>query len=491
MLSLIKAALKTGLGSMGSILFGVIAMKIFAIFLGPNGVGLFSILRQTTQTGLVAATIGGQTAFVQGIASRQPEQQHHYIRCVCVIFIISSLCVSIGIAVFSQELALLLLGHADSIHSNILRLLAFAIFTQSWTVYTASILNGFGAIGKLAFQQVVATFTVAIFAYPASVISSIDYGLLLATLLVLSSLASLLYGLIMIRRLPIKVSLWQPRWHKPSATHFFSISGTTLFTTVLNLGSILLVRMMIVQRYDLPAAGYFDVAWTVSMTYVMLILGSLSTYYMPKLSQIHEPLQQQQFMQQVFRFVLFAMLPIVSMVIVVKPLIIHLLYTSEFHVAQPIIRWMLIGDFFKALTWVLTMPMLSYVQMRLFFWFQFGWNFGFIGLSYLSLYYFNSLEAIGFSFFLLYILQLIPAFIYSKKVMNFLPSFVLWLQLIISCLFIGLISVWVWDENQLNYLKILSTFVASLMLMLCFISKAEQHSILKLLANKFSRTQHN
>jgi len=483
MLSLIKAALKTGLGSMGSILFGVIAMKIFAIFLGPSGVGLFSILRQTTQTGLVAATIGGQTAFVQGIASRKSDKQH-YINCVCVIFIISSLLVSSSIAWFAQPLALLLLGNDDITHINILRLLAFAIFTQSWTVYTASILNGFGAIGKLAFQQVVATVTVALFAYPASILSHTYYGLLLATLLVLSSLASLLYGLIMVRRLPVKVALWQPRWHKDSAQHFFSISATTLFTTVLNIGSILLVRMLLVNRYDLQAAGFFDVAWTVSMTYVMLILSSLSTYYMPKLSQIHEPRQQQQFMQQVFRFVLFAMLPIVSIVIVVKPLIIHLLYTSEFHAAQPIIRWMLMGDFFKALIWVLTMPMLSYVQMRLFFWFQFCWNFGFITLSYIALYHFNSIELIGFSFFLLYFLQLISAFIYTKKVMNFLPSLNLWLQLSLSCVFIGLISLWVWDDNQLDWFKIGITSLASLGLLISFISKTEQQTILHLLKHR-------
>src|SRR3954470_8059329 len=79
MREILKAVLKTGSGTVGFLLFGVLATKIMAVILGPSGIGLFSLLRQTVEFSKGLGSLGGETALVQGLASRKGETQDNYL----------------------------------------------------------------------------------------------------------------------------------------------------------------------------------------------------------------------------------------------------------------------------------------------------------------------------------------------------------------------------------------------------------------------------
>ncbi len=70
MREILKAFFKTASGSAANVLLTVVALKIMAAILGPPGIGLLSLLRQTQQTALTAGTLSGQTALVQGGSSQ-------------------------------------------------------------------------------------------------------------------------------------------------------------------------------------------------------------------------------------------------------------------------------------------------------------------------------------------------------------------------------------------------------------------------------------
>jgi hypothetical protein len=59
---------------------------------------------------------------------------------------------------------------------------------------------------------------------------------------------------------------------------------------------------------------------------------------------------------------------LVSLVIVVKPWVVLAMFSAKLLPALAVMRWMLIGDFFKGVSWVLAFPMLAYNEMRWFFW---------------------------------------------------------------------------------------------------------------------------
>ena len=60
-------------GILGSAFLWLISFKVVALWMGPEGVGLFSQLRQMVQAATVCATFGGTNAVVQGLSECADE----------------------------------------------------------------------------------------------------------------------------------------------------------------------------------------------------------------------------------------------------------------------------------------------------------------------------------------------------------------------------------------------------------------------------------
>ncbi|MCA3187119.1 MAG: hypothetical protein INH13_26555, partial [Cupriavidus sp.] len=85
-------------------------------------------------------------------------------------------------------------------------------------------------------------------------------------------------------------------------------------------------------------------------------------------------------LHQYFRFACLASLPLIGSVIVLKPWVIQLLYSKEFLPATQVMKWMLLGDFFKICSWVMAMPMLAYAHTRPFVLSELVWSVAFVGI---------------------------------------------------------------------------------------------------------------
>ena len=120
------------------------------------------------------------------------------------------------------------------------------------------------------------------------------------------------------------------------------------------------------------------------------------------MSTVIDPLVQIELVQRVARLAILLMVPAMTSVIVLKPLVITILYSSEFAPSLEIIRWMLIGDYFKVAAWVFAIPALAYANMRVLFWAEMLWYGGFIAFAALALFGFSSMQGIGVGFLLMY-----------------------------------------------------------------------------------------
>src|SRR5207249_957846 len=119
----------------------------------------------------------------------------------------------------------------------------------------------------------------------------------------------------------------------------FPMAGTFMVTGFVGSGVPLAIRALTGREFGLHGAGILDVAWTLSMAYIGLVLSSFSTYYLPTLSGTKDSAARAQLIHQVLRMALFLMLPLVTGIIVLKPLVARLLYSDEFLPALPIMRW--------------------------------------------------------------------------------------------------------------------------------------------------------
>ena len=377
--AILRAALKSSAGTFITLLSSAIAMKVIALVAGPAGVGLFSILRQTQQTASVVGTLGGQAAIVQGLASKEGPERDAYAAAMLRTALAATSLVSVLLVVAAPWLAPMVLGEvANAV--NIMRLVVVPTILGGAVLFLSGVINSYRAVGTLAVVQVTAGLGLAGFAYPASVRPS---GEAFVLLLSASASAAMIVALLCCRRNQWLgfVSCVRAKVGRVSANEFLRVGGATLATGLMSTGTVLIVRAMVNRHLGLAQAGLFDAAWTISMTYVMLILTSLSAYYLPTLTTLREQGEaRNHLMHQYFRFACLASLPLIGSVIVLKPWVIQLLYSKEFLPATQVMKWMLLGDFFKICSWVMAMPMLAYAHTRPFVLSELVWSVAFIGI---------------------------------------------------------------------------------------------------------------
>jgi O-antigen/teichoic acid export membrane protein len=185
------------------------------------------------------------------------------------------------------------------------------------------------------------------------------------------------------------------RIEKQTALSFFSVAGTMMIGGIVASISLLFIRALITQYDGISEAGIFNVAWVICVVYPTVILSSFLTYYLPRLSQTKDLDGRCNLMNKVFKLTTILMVPMELLTIVLKPLMIDVLYSDEFQPSLNVLRWMIVGAYFRATAQVFSMPMLSSVDMKTYFWTGSLQYVGIAAFAVLSIVHFGGLELIG------------------------------------------------------------------------------------------------
>jgi O-antigen/teichoic acid export membrane protein len=459
MRELLIATLKTGGGTLGRLLLAAIATKIIAVVLGPSGIGLLSLLRQTVDLSNNLGTLGGNNALVQGLASRKGQRRDEYLVTTFWIFVLGLLLIAGVFLVFAPWIALWVLDRNDGQTTSLVRWLTLPMaLGVTWT-YIYGVLNSFRAIGLMALLEVLGAVAAALLAYPISRLVEVGYPVAFIVLLSAPQVVGVVLGVsYALRRRWLDPLLRSSRisLHSDALRHFFSIAGIIIITELIAMGTVLLARTFVVHFAGLDSAGIFGAAWTICTTYVMLILSSFGTYYLPTLSRTSDPQARVVLMQQAARLTTLLALPLVTSVIVLKPLVIELLYSTEFTPSLEILRWMLIGDYLEVIAWVFCLPMVAYADMKEYFLAELLWYGGFLSFATLALFVFSSMQGIGVGYLLIGSITLAYCVYYVRSRHRFYLTWSLAGPWFIGLAIVIGASIHTWSDAQVNW------FVASL-----------------------------
>ncbi len=410
MSEIIKAFFITGIGSVTTLFLGVIAVKIIAVTLGPSGMGLYALLRQVRDTSLTIATLSGALALVQGIAVYKEQKKLDYISTIFWIYLITSTVVSIILFVFAPQIAWLTTAKLDSPLIAPIRLTSLTVFLGVYLSYFYGLLNGYTAIGRLAISQVISTAALLLVAFPLSNLFLKGYSVALVWMMMFSIAAGGGTAILFCYKEGWLPKLWdsgKPVFRMEFAYEFFSKSSILLIVGFVGTGTQFVVRSILNREFGLKELGFFDAAWTISMNYVMLILASFQTYYLPTLSRTSEVNLRKELIRRTLRFSMLLMVPLIVTLIGLKPIAIDILYSNEFASAGNIMRWMLVGDYFKVTIWVLSMPLLAFADMKTFLWNEILGDSIFLGFVFLFAFGFHWLPGFGVALLISYIFQLV------------------------------------------------------------------------------------
>ncbi|WP_244202382.1 O-antigen translocase [Buttiauxella warmboldiae] len=130
--------------------------------------------------------------------------------------------------------------------------------------------------------------------------------------------------------------------------------------------SFIFVRNIIIENAGWGSAGEWQAVWRISETYLAVITIALSSYYLPRLSELKLPAEIQSEMLFTLKFVVpFSILAALG-IFVFRDFIIAILFTPEFRAARDLFLLQLCGDVIKVVSWVVAYPMISGGKIKLY-----------------------------------------------------------------------------------------------------------------------------
>ena len=357
---MIAAMGKTGGSSVASGLLNVFATKIVAQMLGPGSIALLATLQQLRDGAVTAATANGRTALVQGASSLDGIERREYVRTVALLFALGTFLVAA--AMLTAPRSIIPAGAFLLSIKPLLPWLAVTVALLSLFVFLTAILNALREIGKLALVQMTSPLVAAMIAWPLAAAVRAGHPLALVLFLAIPAALTVAASAIALRCRHV-YNEWfcgPGRWWSFSAARdFFSISAAMLASGLLATTVLLAVRGSITRDEGLAMTGQFDAAWNISMNQVTVILGSVQAYYLPTLVAAKSAAERGRQIRGMLMVATLATVPVIVTLAALKPLAVHLLYSSEFASSPGFLRWTLIGDYLKVSSWVLATPMLA------------------------------------------------------------------------------------------------------------------------------------
>jgi O-antigen/teichoic acid export membrane protein len=356
-----------GAASVANVVISLVRMKIVAILIGPAGVGSAGLLQNFMQAGAGVAAMGLGAVGVRQVAEARGDGRNDELvitrRALFWGTLILAALGATAISLLRDPIARLVL--ADAGQAGNVGWLALGVALAVASGSQGALLNGMRRIGDLARLQIASALVSSALGIGALLLwgrGALIWYVLSAPLatFVLGHYFVARSGAVRAPRTPWQRIVAQWRIMIPLGISFM-ISG--LVTT----GGFLVVRSLVRRELGTENLGYFQAAWAIGMTYLSFVLSAMGTDYYPRLSAcISDPGSACRLVNEQTEVALLLTAPALIALLALSPWVVPLLYTHQFHPAVDILRWQLLGDLLKVMSWPLGFVILAAGAGRIF-----------------------------------------------------------------------------------------------------------------------------
>ncbi len=352
-----RKAFVTAAGIFGAAFCWLMSFKVLALWVGPEGVGLFAQLRQIIQTATIGATFGGTNLVVQGLAARDNKAarlvfRQEAFRLTCV----AGITLGALMVLLAPQIALLTLSTNDPELVLIIRWLALAVIINVAATYLMAVLNGYRAFGYLALAQVLSPLVMTLILFAGWLGGKVSASSIVTIGFLAGFGVSMLVGFLGVERLSrdnhqiaANVDQHEIRKERRELLHFAISSLVAALSSVVTL---LIIRAWIIEAQGLIFVGLFEVGWTLTFNYMTLFLTACNIIYLPTLSAAKDPAAQRACILKMAYLVLSGSL-IVGCGLTIWPLsVISLLYSPDFFAAREVLVVLVVAIIVRGVSWV-------------------------------------------------------------------------------------------------------------------------------------------
>ena len=356
--TILRATSIVGGASVVNILAGLIKMKVAAVLLGPTGVGLIGLFQNLIQTGTTIAGLGMSSAGTRRVAVAVTEGDRDVDRAYQALFwgaLIQGVVGGLFFWLSADMIASQLL--ADPELTPEVAWLALGVTLMVFAGAPTAFLTGLREIGSIA--KITAISGILGAAGGGAAVWIWGDGGLLAMVLI-TPITTFALGLYHMRQYRRPSRGFHPHEVVAEWSGMARLGTALMVSALVTTAGHLTVRILVQHELGAEALGQFQAAWMIGMTYLTFILGAMATDFFPRLSAIiTDRAAAVQLVNQQTEVALLLCGPVLVVMLGCAPWVIQLLYSAEFSPAVDILRWQLLGDILKVLSWPLGFVLLA------------------------------------------------------------------------------------------------------------------------------------
>ncbi|WP_316849735.1 O-antigen translocase [Pedobacter agri] len=350
-MKLIKTSILSGMITIIRVGSGFVVGKMIAVFTGPAGV---AVIGQFVNFITIVFTFsnGAINSGVIKYAAEHEDDSTWLKQLFSTSLKISVFC-SLGVGIIIVCFATYLSEKFfDSlIYVGPLRMLGITSILYSLNSLFISILNGKKEINKFTLVNTIGSIVGLVLTIILVFFFKIE-GALYA--LILSQVVVFFITSVFITKCDwFSWSYFNHKFNKDIGIKLSHFSLMAIVSALTGPVSQIVLRKIIIGKTGIDDAGYWQGIMRISDGYLLLIITSLTTYYLPKLSSLKSDAELRKEILYGYKIVLPTVFVGCIVIYLMRFMLINTLYTSDFVPMEKLFLFQLLGDFFKVAAWML------------------------------------------------------------------------------------------------------------------------------------------
>lgn len=389
--------------------------KIIATYLGKEGLGLIGQLSSFVTIALVAAggCINiGVIKYVSDYNANDPHKLNAFFRTGLLTMLSLGAVCSLVLIAFSGFWARIILVNED--YADVFVLFGITIICYGLNTYYTSVINGLKQYRLLNIINMITSISGLILSY----VLTVNFHTRGAFYAIITNQSIIFFVTWLIARrqrllgsIDLKLGIDREQLRLLSRFILMTVISTAFVPVVQ-----LILRDYVIHNIGLSYAGIWESILRISNVHLLFITTTLSTYYLPRLSEIKE--------QHELRHEIWKMLKIVMPLVLFSSLTIFLLrywvigvlFTDEFREAGTLLGWQLLGDVLKTAAWIIGYQMHARAMTRVFIASEILGGLSYLGISILFIRY-NGLLGASMAYAVNYFIYLLALLLVFNKVL--------------------------------------------------------------------------
>lgn len=413
-LNLVKTSILSFIATAVKMLAGLVINKAIALLIGPSGLAMIGQF-QNSYTLISTIAQGGINSGVTKYTAeyfQNDEQRTRLWSTSLFLTLIFSSIVSVFLIIGASYLSNYIFKRPD--YNYVFIVLGFTLTLFAINQLLLSIINGLKEVRNFITINIIQSIYGLIFTTCLIYFFGID-----GALIALVTNQSVIFFIVLWRlkgHPHISVKRFQEKWASEEAKKLLHYSLMSLISAFCLPVSQIIVRNYVAKTLSWDYAGYWQAMTYVSTMYLMVITTALSTYYLPRLSEIDNKKDLKAELVQGYKIII----PLVSImalfIYILKEYIVAILFSADFSPMFDLFKWQMIGDVIKIIAWLIAYIMLAKAMTKQFIISEILFSITFCILSILAVQYYG-FKGLSYAFSLNYFIYFLAVvFIMRKKI---------------------------------------------------------------------------